>query len=103
MAKSFAALVARDKETWSEDAQRVYEAAGRVFEEEISAQRELGRLLANARKEKGLSQPALAAAAGIQQSEISRIENGLGNPTIETLSRLTTVLGQRITLVPQPT
>ncbi len=40
------------------------------------------------RKRSGLTQVELASMCGIAQSEISRIERGDGNPTVETLSRV---------------
>ncbi len=51
------------------------------------------------RKEEGLSQSALAQKSGIAQSEISRIERGVLNPTVNTLSSLARSLGAHIELV----
>lgn len=51
------------------------------------------------RKEEGLSQSALAAKSGIAQSEVSRIERGALNPTVNTLSSLARSLGAHIELV----
>lgn len=60
----------------------------------------LGAELSVLRHERGLSQQRLAALTKIDQSEISRIERGLGNPTEDTLSRLATQLGARLAFVP---
>lgn len=46
-----------------------------------------------------LSQIELAGASGVQQAEISRLERGLGNPTLKTLSALGQVLGFEIAAV----
>jgi DNA-binding XRE family transcriptional regulator len=40
------------------------------------------------RKKQGWTQQQLAKASGVQQSEISRIERGQGNPTYRTLQAL---------------
>ncbi len=45
-----------------------------------------------------MTQQQLAAASGIRQSEISRIEGGNGNPTLKTLSALTAALGVELAL-----
>jgi transcriptional regulator with XRE-family HTH domain len=45
-----------------------------------------------------MTQPELAKASGIQQAEISRIETGRANPTIDTVTRLTRALGTHLTL-----
>ncbi|USD66288.1 helix-turn-helix transcriptional regulator [Vibrio sp. SCSIO 43136] len=48
----------------------------------------LGRNLQNLRIAKGLSLSQLALEAGIAKSNLSRIEQGSGNPTIDTIWRL---------------
>jgi DNA-binding XRE family transcriptional regulator len=47
----------------------------------------------------GMTQQQLADASGVQQSEISRIERGIGNPTAETLQRLASPLHAKVSLV----
>ena len=44
------------------------------------------------------TQQQLAAASGIRQSEISRIEGGNGNPTLKTMSALARALGAEVHL-----
>ena len=58
----------------------------------------LANQLLTLRREKKLSQAALAEASGVPQSEISRIERGHGNPTVATLSALAKPLGASLTL-----
>jgi ribosome-binding protein aMBF1 (putative translation factor) len=58
----------------------------------------LARQLLQRRHALGLTQEQLAAAAAVRQSEISRIENGRGNPTVLTLSRLADALGLEVVL-----
>ena len=43
-----------------------------------------------------MTQQQLAAAAGIRQSEISRIESGHGNPTLKTIGALARALGAEL-------
>jgi transcriptional regulator with XRE-family HTH domain len=52
-----------------------------------------------ARMRKGWTQKELAKAMGTKQANISRIESGLANPTLEFISRLTTVLDFDIAFV----
>lgn len=100
MTNNFKDLADRAKSGWSDDSLRVYEAASTEFRSEVDERSALGLQLAAARKARAMSQPTLAALAGVQQAEISRIERGLGNPTAVTLSRLASVLGLRLSLVP---
>ncbi len=48
----------------------------------------LGRHIQLLRTERGLSLSQLAADAGIAKSNLSRIEQGEGNPTLDTIWRL---------------
>ncbi|VUD62456.1 HTH-type transcriptional regulator SutR [Thalassocella blandensis] len=48
----------------------------------------LGRRLQELRLAKGVSLSQLAADAGIAKSNLSRLEQGIGNPTIDTIWRL---------------
>jgi DNA-binding XRE family transcriptional regulator len=54
---------------------------------------ELGQQLTAQRTAAQLSQARLAELSGVPQPEISRIENGQGNPTRETLTKLGQPLG----------
>ena len=54
------------------------------------------RLLRTARRRAGLSQRALAAAAGIPQSTVARIELGSLSPRTNTLERLLRSAGQSL-------
>lgn len=46
-----------------------------------------------ARKNAGLTQKQLAEKTGINQGDISKMENGNGNPSLKTLQRLAEGLG----------
>ena len=46
------------------------------------------RAILESRKETGITQKQLAEITGINQADISRYENGSGNPSLKTLKRL---------------
>ena len=49
-------------------------------------------------KERGLTQKQLSELTGISQADISRIENGTRNPSLEMIKRLATGMGMRLKL-----
>ena len=57
-----------------------------------STKRILARNLRQLRLERGWSQDALAAEAGVRQALVSAIEVATANPTLESLDRLTSAL-----------
>lgn len=59
----------------------------------------LGGQIAMLRARQGITQEELETKTGIDQSEISRIERGLGNPTEDTLAKLGDGLGVRLAYV----
>lgn len=54
------------------------------------------RAIVQARKEEGLTQKDLAERCGMKASNLSRIENGNGNPSLATLSRVAAGLGKKL-------
>ena len=58
----------------------------------------LARSLATARKENNMTQNELAEKTGINQADISKIENGNANPALSTLKRLAEGMGMRLRL-----
>lgn len=62
--------------------------------QDVRAAFRLARELARARKQKGLSQSAVAKLTGIDQADISRYERAQGNPGFLTLSKLGKVYGE---------
>ena len=50
----------------------------------------------NARKNTGLTQKQLSERTGIAQADISRLENGNANPSLNTLKRLAKALGMTL-------
>lgn len=58
----------------------------------------------DARKKSGLSQKELSERTGIAQGDISKLENGNGNPSLRTLQRLASGMGMilKLEFVPDP-
>lgn len=54
----------------------------------LSVYMRLGEKLQEARSSKGMTQKQLSAKTGINQGDISKIENGTANPSVMTLMRL---------------
>lgn len=52
----------------------------------------LGAALADARRAAGLTQDELARRAGKKQADISKIENGKNEPTLQTLANFARIL-----------
>ena len=48
------------------------------------------------RKEAGLTQKQLSEATGITQADISRLESGEANPSLQTLKRLASGIGKKL-------
>lgn len=66
--------------------------------EELEPEFAIIRAMIEARQSAGLTQKQLAEKTGIDQSEISRYENGNGNPSLRTLQRLAQGMGMRMKL-----
>ena len=98
MTTSFDDYANRRKARWSASQRAAYEVTAQVFADERESHLSLGADLVARRNELKLSQPRLAELSGVQQSEISRIERGVGNPTLSTIDRLSRALGMRVVL-----
>lgn len=59
----------------------------------------IGRLLADKRNEAGLSVRALADLAGVSYQNITKIENGKYNVSIDILSKITNALNCKLDIV----
>ena len=64
--------------------------------ESLEPEYDLISSLVDARKLNHVTQKQLADATGIAQSDISKIENGSGNPTIKILKRIGDGLGMNL-------
>lgn len=54
------------------------------------------KAICEGRRKKGLTQKDLADITGITQGDISRLENGIANPSLKTLERLAAGIGLRL-------
>lgn len=66
--------------------------------EALEPERQIIRAIIEGRQLNDLTQQQLAAATGIAQADISRLENGTGNPSLRTLKRLAAGMGMRLKL-----
>lgn len=57
---------------------------------------EIMKHIVEGRQSRGLSQQEVADRCGMKQSNISRLKNGNGNPTISTLQKLTHCFGKKL-------
>ena len=71
--------------------------------ESLGPEYEIISSLIDARKSVNITQKQLSESTGIAQSDISKIENGSGNPTLKILQRLANGLGMdlKIQFVPK--
>ena len=85
---------------WNDDldieAETIYEDGMTVREEKPAAFVMVGNAVAAARARKGISQKELSDLTGIDQSDISKIERGIANPSVNTLNRIAQALGAKL-------
>lgn len=80
------------------EAETIYEDGQTVCKEELKLYRESSHAVAAARAAAGISQKQLAALTGIDQSDISKIERGVANPSVATLQRIAKALGGQLSI-----
>ncbi len=61
-------------------------------------ERQIMRAIVEGREEKELTQKQFAEITGIDQADISRLENGTANPSLKTLKRLAAGMGKQLKL-----
>ena len=87
---------------WNDDldieTETIYEDGITVWEEKLPVSQAAGSAVASARAMSGLSQKQLAAVTGIDQSDISKIERGMANPSVATLERIAGALGGQLSI-----
>ena len=66
--------------------------------EALEPERQIIRAIIEGREANDLTQKQLSEATGIAQADISRLENGTGDPSIRTLKRLAAGLGMQLKL-----
>lgn len=87
---------------WNDDldieAETIYEDGITVRQEDVPINMLVGSAVSEARAKAGLSQKDLSAATGIDQSDISKIERGVANPSVATLKRIADALGAKLSV-----
>lgn len=80
---------------WSDDldleTETIYNE-GQVIRD-VRPANKIGEVILKARAKTGLSQKELAARTQIDQSDISKIERGISNPTVDTIEKIAIGLG----------
>ena len=76
--------------------------AVRAEYDKLAAEYAIKQAVIDARQASGLTQQQLAVRTGINQADISKLENGSANPSLRTLQRLAAGMGMnlRIEFVP---
>ena len=64
----------------------------------LETETQIMRSMIDARLEAGMTQKQLSEKTGINQSNLSRIERGTGNPSVATLERIASALGKKISI-----
>ncbi len=64
--------------------------------EDIQPEMDIIRALVKARKEQNITQAELSARTGINQGDISRLERGTRNPSLNMLKKLASGLGMQL-------
>lgn len=64
----------------------------------LETETQIMRSLIEARIETGMTQKQLSEKTGINQSNLSRIERGNGNPSVATLERIAAALGRKVSI-----
>ena len=87
---------------WNDDldieTETIYEDGKTVRTEKAVAENPAAKAVAAARAISGLSQKQLAQMTGIDQSDISKIERGMANPSVSTLDRIAKALGGQLAI-----
>lgn len=68
-----------------------------IFEDELKLD-VLGLAIRDTRKKRNLTQSQLGALVGVKKAQISRLENNVGNITLETLLKIFHALDARLSL-----
>ena len=78
------------------EAETIYEEGDTVHTIKPAANVMVGNAVAAARAKKGISQKELSEATGIDQSDLSKIERGVANPSVGTLNRIAEALDAKL-------
>ena len=80
------------------DATRIYDDGELVDIIETPLNQQIGFLLAKTRDDMNVTQVELSKMSHIDQGDISKIERGIGNPTLAKINKLFKALGKSVSL-----
>lgn len=80
------------------ETETVYEDGKTISKNKTPINLLVANAVSAARAKSGLSQKELSKLTGIDQSDISKIERGLSNPSISTLERIAKALGGNLSI-----
>ncbi len=87
---------------WNEDldieVETIYQSGRTIEVQKVSIHEASARAVTYARAFAGMTQKELAASSGIDQSDISKIERGIANPSVGTLERIAAALGGTLSI-----
>ncbi len=66
--------------------------------DEMEPEYQIMKAMIAARMETGITQQQLSEKTGINQSNLSMIENGNGNPSVSSLNRIASALGKKLSI-----
>ena len=78
------------------ETETIYEDGETIAAKPLSIHIASSQAVLSARAKAGLSQKELSELTGIDQSDISKIERGVANPSVATLERIASALGGRL-------
>ena len=88
---------------WNDDldieTETIYEEGELIRIDRPSISLEVGDVVMAARARKGITQKELSEITGIDQSDISKIERGVSNPSVSTLSRIADALDSKLVIM----
>lgn len=86
--------------SWNDEldlaAEEIWECGVTIGKKEVKLADMVAGKLAFAREHAGMTQCRLAEETGIYQADISKIERGIGNPSLHTLQRLADGMGMEV-------
>lgn len=80
------------------DLTSVYLEGEAVGEAKTTFNQQIGFLVSKTREEKNITQVELARLSHIDQGDISKIEKGVGNPTLSKINKIFNALGKTVKL-----
>ena len=78
------------------EVETIYEEGELIRTEAQRANVMLAYAIAVARAQTGMTQKDLSEITGIDQSDISKIERGVANPSVNTLERIAEAMGRKL-------